>query len=99
LVPGAGPAVGIVSGNYKFDETIVTAGGTSHNTGRIGMTRTVYGGYVNAAVVYHAVAHGDVYLGAQFMPLSSATVSGMGRAAKLDLSGALQISAGVSWPF
>src|SRR5581483_244453 len=51
LMAGGGGALGIVSGNYKFDESIVTSGGTAHNSGRIGMTKTVYGGYVNAAFV------------------------------------------------
>ena len=37
LQVGAGPAVGILTGDYKFDETIATAsGGSARNTGSIG---------------------------------------------------------------
>ena len=63
------------------------------------MTKTVYGGDVDAMALYHAISHGDVYLGARSMPLSSASVSGGGRSASLNLSGAIQFTAGVSWPF
>ncbi|MGA3282955.1 MAG: hypothetical protein ABSD57_00665 [Verrucomicrobiota bacterium] len=93
---GAGPAVGIVSGNYKYDEII---GGGPHNTGQIGGTDLVYGGYVNAAVMYHVVDNGDIFIGAQYMPMSDATISGGGREGRLNLGGQLYFSVGISWPF
>ncbi len=100
LMGGVGPAVGLLNGNYDYSESVVvTGGGTAQNSGRIRMTKAVYGGYVNGEIIYHAIAHGDVYLGAQFMPLSSASVSGAGREAKVDLSSAMQFSIGLNWPF
>ncbi len=96
---GAGPALGIVNGNYKFDETIITAGGSAQNSGSLGTTKTAFGGYVNASVTYRLVNHGDVYLGAQFMPLGNVNMSFPGRQASLDLRQALQFSAGINWPF
>jgi len=100
LMGGAGGALGLVSGHYEFDETISTSSGSSaRNSGKIWMSKAVYGGYVDATLLYHVIDHGDVYAGARFMPLSGATVSGMGREAKLDLGGALQFSVGVNWPF
>lgn len=96
---GAGPAVGIVSGDYKYDE-IITAGGVSaHNSGRIGATDLVYGGYVNATVLCHVVDNGDIFVGAQFMPMSNATISGGGRVGRLNLGGQLYFSVGLNWPF
>ena len=95
----AGPALGIVSGDYKYDETIVTPNGPVRNKGRFDDTEIVYGGYVSATVTYHAVEKGDIYLGAQFMPLGDATFSKGGRSAKLNLGGAVFISAGINWPF
>jgi hypothetical protein len=96
---GAGPAVGIVSGDYKYDE-IITAGGVSaHNSGRIGGTDLVYGGYVNATVLCHVVDNGDIFVGAQFMPMSNATISGGGREGRLNLGGQLYFSVGINWPF
>jgi hypothetical protein len=96
---GAGPAIGIVSGDYKYDE-IITAGGVSaNNSGRIGGTDFVYGGYVNATVLCHVVDNGDIYAGVQFMPMSNATISGGGRMGRLNLGGQLYFSVGINWPF
>jgi hypothetical protein len=97
---GAGPVMGIVSGEYRFDESIVLpGGGTARNKGKIEATDVVYGGYVNAAVTYHAMGNGDLYLGVQYMPLGSSTIAGQGRQARLDLSGQVYVSAGINWPF
>ena len=96
---GAGPAVGIVSGDYKYDETITASGVSAHNSGRIGGTDLVYGGYVNATVLCHVVDNGDIYTGVQFMPMSNATISGGGRMGRLNLGGQLYFSVGINWPF
>jgi len=96
---GAGPAVGIVSGDYKYDETISVGGINARNTGRIGGTDVVFGGYVNAAVMCHVQDNADIYIGAQYMPMGNATISGGGREGRLNLGGQLYISAGISWPF
>lgn len=95
----AGPAVGLVNGDLKYDE-LVQAGNTSGiNTGSVGGSDWVFGGYVGATVMYHAVPNGDIYLGVQYMPLGTAQIGGGGREAKLDLSGGVYISAGINWPF
>lgn len=96
---GAGPAVGFVSGALTFNETITAGGSNSRNKGSIGASEIVYGGYVSGALMYHAVKNGDFYIGAQFMPMGNATVRGGGRQARLDLGGALFLSAGINWPF
>jgi hypothetical protein len=92
---GAGPALGIVSGDLKYDETI----GSFHGKGQVSGTEVVYGGYVNAAVMYHAVRNGDIYLSAQYMPLGDATISGQGHQGTLKLGGGVYVSAGINWPF
>ena len=94
---GAGPAVGIVSGDYKYDEMI--NGGSAHNSGQIGGTDFVYGGYVNATVLCHVTDNADIYAGAQFMPMSDATISGGGREGRLNLGGQLYFTVGINWPF
>jgi hypothetical protein len=96
---GAGPAVGIVSGDYKYNEVITASGVSANNSGRIGGTDFVYGGYVNAMVMYHVVDHGDIYAGVQFMPMSNATISGGGREGQLNLEGQLYFSVGLNCPF
>jgi hypothetical protein len=92
---GAGPALGLVSGDLKYDEKT----GTLNSKGQVSGTDVVYGGYVNAMVMIHVVRNGDIYFGAQYMPLGKATISGDGRQARLDLSGGVYVSAGLNWPF
>jgi hypothetical protein len=96
---GAGPAVGLVSGDYKYDETITAGDVNAHNSGKITGTDFVYGGYVNATVMYHAVENGDIYAGVQFMPMSDATISGGGREGRLNLGGQVYFTVGINWPF
>jgi len=96
---GAGPAVGIVSGDYKYDEIITVNDVPAHNPGRFSGTKLVYGGYVNAALMYHVVDNGDIFVGAQFMPMSDATISSGGREGRLNPGGQLYFTVGISWPF
>jgi hypothetical protein len=96
---GAGPAVGIVSGDYKYNEVITAGGVSANNSGKIGGTDFVYGGYANALVMYHVVDHGDIYAGVQFMPMSNATIGGGGREGQLNLTGQLYFSVGINCPF
>jgi hypothetical protein len=99
-----GPALGIVSGDYKYDETItattINSTTSAHNTGRFGTTDLVYGGYVNAMVMYHVPdENADIYVGAQYMPMGDATFNGGGREARLKLGGQVYITAGINWAF
>lgn len=101
---GVGPALGLVSGDLKTDERIGTtlAEGSSTSVpyrGSVGASDIVYGGYVSASLMYHTVQGGDVYLGAQYMPLSDARIGGANRQARLKLGGGLYVSAGFNWPF
>jgi hypothetical protein len=95
-----GFALGLVSGDYRFDETILLADGSlSTNNGRIGSTDTLYGGYVNAMLIYHVQPNADLFLGAQFMSLGTSTIGGEGRQARLDLGSGIYVSAGINWQF
>jgi len=96
---GAGPAVGLVDGSYKFDEIITAGSSSAHNTGQIRGTKLVYGGYVNGTLYYHVQNNADIFVGAQYMPMSDATISGGGREGRLNLGGQLYFTVGVSWPF
>jgi hypothetical protein len=94
-----GAALGVVSGELEFNEQLQLPSGVAYNSGAYSSTEIVYGGYLSASLMFHAEEHGDFYLGVQYMPMSSATFSGGGREATLNLSGAVYISAGVNWPF
>jgi hypothetical protein len=97
----AGPAFGVVNGEYKFNETIsVTSSGIrANNTGSINATDLVWGGYVNAMFMYHTKENADIYIGAQYMPMTDATISGGGRECQLQLGGQVYLSIGVNWAF
>jgi hypothetical protein len=100
---GVGPAIGIVSGDYEYDE-IVTAGGVSaRNTGSFGTTDVTFGGYANGTLMYHLhdfdEKTGDIYISAQYMPMTGATFSNGGREGHLNLGGQLYLSVGINWPF
>ena len=98
---GAGPAVGLVSGDYKYDQTVAVGPASTHNSGQISGTEMVYGGYVNGTLMYHVQANGDadIYVSAQFMPMTDATIGGGGREGRLNLGGQLYLSVGINWPF
>lgn len=96
----AGPALGYLDGDLSYEETILSAdGGSGINRGSTDGSDVVFGAYVNATLMYHLEEHGDLYIGVQYMPLGSATVSGGGREAKLDMSGGVYFTAGINWPF
>ncbi|MGO8837434.1 MAG: hypothetical protein ACLP7I_08235 [Limisphaerales bacterium] len=99
LSASAGPALGLVSGNLQYNETITTATTVNKYKGQVDATDVVYGGYVNATLMYHLEENGDLYLGVQYMPLGNATISGGGREAQLNLGGQVYITAGINWPF
>ena len=80
LSASAGPAIGIVSGDYKYDDMVSANGLSARNHGQIGATDLVYGGYVNTTLMYHVPnENADIYVGAQFMSLGNASFSGGGR--------------------
>ena len=99
LFLSAGPVVGLAQNRLSYNETITYNGSTAVNSGSYRSLSLVYGGYVGAVLTYHAPENADLFIGAQYMPLTSATVSGGGREARLQLSGAVYVSAGVNWSF
>jgi len=96
---GVGPALGVVSGDYKYTDTIMTGGFPTRTSGQINATDVVFGGYVNATLLYHTSESADIYIGAQYMPMTDATISGNGRSCQLNLSGQLYFSVGINWAF
>lgn len=98
----AGPVIGVVAGQYRFNENIQTTFGQAHNQGHFTSADLVYGGYVNVFAVYHFVDNDRdacLFIGGQYMPMTSATFSSSGRSARVDLSGQVYLSAGIGWPF
>jgi hypothetical protein len=100
LYASAGPALGLVTGDYKYNETLTGGSGSAPNSGSAGLSSVVFGGYASAMVVYHLPTEkADIYLGAQYLPLGDTTTTTAGREAHLNLSGQVTVSAGVNWRF
>ncbi|MBU6409294.1 MAG: hypothetical protein KGR98_02800 [Verrucomicrobia bacterium] len=101
LYAGGGPVAGLVSGDVSPGGQVTLADGSTAAFGasKASGTKLVYGGYVNATLVYHAVQNGDFYLGFQYMPMSGATFSGNGVTGHLKLGGQMYVMAGINWPF
>ena len=95
-----GPAVGIIPGHLKFDETITLPNGTApHNAGQVSATEVAFGAYVNAILTFHVYKNADLYIGGQYQPLQDVTFSGQNREAHLKLGGQVGFMAGLNWPF
>lgn len=96
----AGGVFGWASGDYRFNETTAYSYGAAlRNTGEFQKTQTVYGGYANAVLLFHAEKNGDIFLGAQLMSLRDASFSNEAHQAKLKLGAGLFLTAGVNWSF
>jgi hypothetical protein len=96
----AGVALGLVSGDLKYNEQVFLPDGTSApNSGSSGATEVVYGGFIRATALFHFNEQADLYLSAEFMPMSNANIDTPGRHAQLDLSAPVYLSAGVNWSF
>jgi len=100
LSASVGPAVGLISEELKFNSLLTYADNTTGRVrGRFSDTDIVYGGYLSLMGTVHVEENGDLYLGVQYMPMSSSSFSKGGREATIDLSGQVYISLGVSWIF
>ena len=92
---GGGPAMGVLTGDVKTEQTF----NLTQQSTKVSGTDVVYGGYVSATVMFHVVQNGDIYLGAEYMPLGKARIGHTGNEGRLDLGGAVFLSAGFNWPF
>lgn len=100
LQAGAGPAVAVLPGGLKFDDSVqLPNGSTLITSGRMNSAPVTFGGYVNLVATFHLAKNVDVYLGGQYMPLDSAKFGGNGREAELKLTGQVNFMAGLNWPF
>jgi len=97
---GAGGTLGIVAGEYRFNERVVVEGipGAS-NTGGIGRTAVNWGAYANAMLLFHTNPEADFYIGVQWMTLGETRFGDGNREGRLRMGSSLQVITGISWPF
>ncbi|MBX3731980.1 MAG: hypothetical protein KF791_05250 [Verrucomicrobiae bacterium] len=95
-----GPAMGLVPGTYRYEDTFAMADGTTATeSGSSSKTEVVFGGYASATLLCRVTHSADVYLGTQFMGLQSASFGSAQRQAELNLGATFTLSLGVNWPF
>jgi hypothetical protein len=101
LQAGAGGAVGLLKGNYSFQEVSRANGETLTRSlkGGFGSTDLVYGGYAGVNLLWHTAEKADIFVGAQYLRLGSVTYSQAGRQAKVEFNNGIYLTAGINWPF
>ncbi len=95
----AGGALTIMSGDYVFNEILTAPGTSTRNAGKFDATEFSYGGYAGAVLMYDTGNNWEPYLGAHYMLMQDINVASGGRSAKMNLGGAIYISAGINWSF
>lgn len=97
---GAGVALGIVVGDYRFNETVTVGSGSSAtNLGAIGRTDFNLGAYANAMLLWHTNPDADFYVGVQWMTLGRTRFAEGNREGLLRMENGLQVITGIRWPF
>ncbi|HAV61346.1 MAG TPA: hypothetical protein DCY13_03170 [Verrucomicrobiales bacterium] len=97
---GAGAAMGVVSGDFDFNERIDFAGGGFTTTrGGDSSTELVFGGWGEALLYYRTDQEAELYVGAQYSIMDDATFGGSGREARLKLGNGIRFLAGIHWIF
>lgn len=102
LQSSLGFAMGLITGEYVFNERATTSGGgAALNSGSIGTTDVVLGGYANATLLWHTTERADLFLGGQFMTLGDTQIQQDhgSRSAKLKMGRGVYLSAGINWAF
>jgi hypothetical protein len=97
-----GPAVGVVTGDYTYNETVTVGGIPAHNTGGFGGTDFIFGGNISGTVLFHFQdnnRNADIFVGAAYAPMGKASFSSGGREAQLNFGGQVYLTAGINWPF
>jgi hypothetical protein len=97
---GLGFMLGVVDGEYKFDELLVPQNGTPVGfSGSSGKLDFDYTGYADVLFYYHTSENADLYVGFQYSPLGASALGVSGQKADLNLGGALYLMAGLHWSF
>jgi hypothetical protein len=96
---GGGFALGLVTGDYEFDERITYGDSEASNRGKFGATEFLYGGYAEALLYFRAEENAEIYVGAQFVSMGDMVFSGGGREARVKLGSGIFLSAGIHWIF
>jgi hypothetical protein len=95
----AGLAAGLLYDHASWQETLVSGGGTTSNSGSGNDTDVLWGGYVSLQAQWQLNERWGVEIGGQFQDLGKYDHNFSGREAELDFSRAIFVHAGVSYSF
>lgn len=96
---GGGVAMGLVSGEYTFNEQIEFNNGTTLNRGGESSTKLTFGGWGEGMIYWRSDQKAELYLGVQYSALGDATFGSGGREVRLKLGNGIRFLAGIHWIF
>jgi hypothetical protein len=100
VAASAGLAVGVLNGNAVWRQTVsLESGGTTSNSGQGNDCDVLWGGYVEANVIYKLNEHWSAVGGAQYQNLDNYTHTFGGRKVAIDLSKSFFVTIGVGYSF
>jgi hypothetical protein len=95
----AGAAVGVVEGDFSYRQSISISGTSRFQSGSGSSTDVVYGGYLAAMFRYAINEHWGVFLGGQYLGLTSYETKADGQKVELDFARTANATMGVSFSF
>jgi hypothetical protein len=100
LSGSAGASVAMLHADMKINETMNSVGAPPLTIGaRNSDSDLSYGGYIGGVVTYDTGYYWEVFIGAHFVTMTDAELTGGGRRASLSLGSGLHVTAGISWSF
>ena len=96
----AGFAMGVIDGEYKFNQTVTTVAGPRPQRGSGDNTDVLFGGYLSATIHCKINQDWGVFVGGQYLGLAGTyEVVARGQKIELDLTRTAFFSAGVTYSF
>lgn len=95
----AGFAVGLIDGEFSFNELTTSGDSSTRLVGAGGNTDVVFGGYVSAGIHYAINEHWGVFITGQYMGLTPYSATANGQKVEIDLARTAFISLGVTYSF
>jgi len=95
----AGAAIGVVEGDFSYRQAVSTGGTPRFQSGSGSSTDVVYGGYLAAMFRYAIDEHWGVFLGGQYLGLTSYETKADGQKVELDFARTANATMGVSFSF
>jgi hypothetical protein len=95
----AGPALGLLDGDFQFSHTVTAPSGTTRERGSGSETDLLYGGYVSGLVRFAINECWSVFVGGQYLGLSCYSAEARGQEVELTFDTMVNATVGFSYSF